>query len=102
MRRAAAVLLAACVARHAGAAVVAYVPNSADDTVSVIDTASNRVVQTIAVGRAPTEVQASPDGATVYVGNSLALTISVIDTGTNTVRGTIALPGAEGSVPQGP
>jgi YVTN family beta-propeller protein len=92
-------------AERAHAAILAYVPNASDDTVSVIDTRINRVIKTIGVGRAPGDVDTSPDGTRVYIANGLAFTISVIDTTTNTVVQTIPLPGLRGdggSEPEGP
>ena len=46
----------------ATAAPFAYVTNSASDTVSVIDTATDTVVTTIAVGDNPAVVAITPDG----------------------------------------
>ena len=96
----------------------AYVPSSIDGRVDVIDTTTNSVVGSIAVGPQPTSVaidtvpttlvnglvaksaavapaivpppvlQAAP---TVYVGNRGNGTISVIDSATNTVTSTITL-----------
>jgi YVTN family beta-propeller protein len=45
----------------------AYITNSRANTVSVIDTATNRVGTTIAVGSDPKGVAVSPDGSKVYV-----------------------------------
>ena len=64
-----------------------------DDTVSVIDTATNTVTATIPVGHEPFGVAVHPDGSTVYVTNSGDGTISVIDTATNTVITTITVGG---------
>ena len=78
----------------------AYIPNSLDSTVSVIDTASNTVTATIPVGTFPFGVAVSPDGRTVYVVNSLSNNVSVIAAASNTVIGSpIAVgnqPGAFG------
>ena len=64
--------------------------NRSDDTVSVIDTATNTVVATIFdVGNAPHGVAVSPDGTRVYVVDWLDDTVSVIDTATNEVVDTI-------------
>jgi YVTN family beta-propeller protein len=67
----------------------AYITNASSNTVSVIDTASNTVIATVAVGVAPQGVAVHPDGSRVYVANSSSNTISVIDTATNTVVGTV-------------
>jgi YVTN family beta-propeller protein len=60
------------------------VANGADDTVSVIDTATNTVVATITVGAGPRGIAITPDGVTVYVTNQEANTVTPIDTATNT------------------
>ena len=66
----------------------AYVTNSQDNTVSVIDTATNTVVATVPVGTNPYGIAITPDGTRAYVANSGAIdynAVSVIDTATNTV-----------------
>jgi YVTN family beta-propeller protein len=65
------------------------VTNSASDTVSVIDTATDTVVKTIAVGDDPAVVAITPDGTKAYVTNYQAMTVSVIDIATNTVIETV-------------
>jgi YVTN family beta-propeller protein len=72
---------------------VAYVTNQIDNTVSVIDTATNTVTATIAVvrGGGPTGVVVSPDGTRAYVTNQFDDSISVIDTASNSVVATIPL-----------
>jgi YVTN family beta-propeller protein len=67
------------------------VTNAGSGTVSVIDTATNTVTATIAVGTDPAGVAVDPAAGTVYVPNSTAGTASVIDTATNTVTATIAV-----------
>ena len=47
----------------------AYVTNGDSDNVSVIDTASNTVTTTVAVGAGPDGVAITPDGAFAYVTN---------------------------------
>jgi YVTN family beta-propeller protein len=81
-----------------------YVPNAYDDTVSVVDTATNTVTDTIAVEDGPLWVAISPDGATAYVTHPGGVpddpsghTVSVIDTATNTVTTTVTV----GDVPLG-
>ena len=56
---------------------------------SAIDTATNTVCATIAVGNSPFGIAITPDGATAYVTNNGGLTVSVIDTVTNAVVATI-------------
>ena len=41
--------------------------NEIDGTVSVIDTATHQVLQSISVGKRPRGIRSSPDGKTVYV-----------------------------------
>ncbi|MEC5189280.1 beta-propeller fold lactonase family protein [Geobacillus thermodenitrificans] len=72
-----------------GPSIFAYVTNAADNTVSVIDTSTNTVIETISVGNMPDRIAITPDGTRAYVGNVLSNTISVIDTSTNTVIATI-------------
>ena len=71
----------------------AYVALFLDNTVSVIDTATNTVVATIAVGGFGIAI--TPDGTRAYVTNEFSNTVSVIDTATNTVVATIPV----GSLP---
>ena len=71
----------------------AYVANRDDNTVSVIDTATNKVTSTVPVGLCPVEVAVSPDGKKVYVSNFNSSNISVIDTNTNSVTDTVAVNG---------
>jgi YVTN family beta-propeller protein len=73
----------------ADAAPFAYITNSASNSVSVIDVATNTVIATIPVGSEPYGVAVSPDGARVYVTNFGSNDVSVISTATNTVTGTV-------------
>jgi YVTN family beta-propeller protein len=61
----------------------AYVVNSNSEDVSVIDTATNRVVATVPLGRGLQPGVASPDGKHVYVPDSCSDMIWVIDTASN-------------------
>ncbi len=69
----------------------AYVTNTGSQTVSVINTASNKVVATIPVGIYPSAIAISPDGSRVYITNEAPNVITVISTATNTVIGNIPL-----------
>lgn len=69
----------------------AYIPNSGDNTVSVISLASNSVIATIPVGTTPQVTAVSLNGGTVYIGNTGSNSISVINTASNTVTSTIPL-----------
>jgi YVTN family beta-propeller protein len=72
---------------------VAYVTNDGASSVSVIDTATNTVTATIAVGNGLFGVVFSPDGTRAYVPNISDGTISVIDTAANAVLTTINVGG---------
>lgn len=63
----------------------AYVANSFDDTVSVINTADNTVIGLIPVGDNPAGVAITPNGERAYVTNFLSSSVSVINTASNTV-----------------
>jgi len=67
----------------------AYITNLNDNTVSVIDTASNTVTATVPVGNFPNGVAVTPDGAHVYVANVVDGTVSVIDTASNAATATV-------------
>src|SRR5262245_13758109 len=73
----------------------AYITNQGvypnfSNSVTVIDTTTNKVVTTIDVGLAPVGVAVTPDGSTVYVTN-LNNTVSVIAAATNAVSATISV-----------
>jgi YVTN family beta-propeller protein len=71
----------------AEAAHFAYIANGNDNTVSVIDTATNTVVGApLAVGFGPIAVAVASDGKHAYVANTFSNNVSVIDTATNTVE----------------
>lgn len=78
----------------------AYVTNSGNNTVSVLDTtsATPTLMATIAVGSQPRGVVASADGTKLYVTNWNAKSVSVIDTATNKAIGS---PIAVGTNPFG-
>jgi len=66
-----------------------YVAAPTSTTVSIIDTSTNAVVNTIPLGNnSPTDSALTPDGARLYITNVLN-TVSVIDTATNTLVTTI-------------
>ncbi|MDO8681823.1 MAG: hypothetical protein Q7R30_25210, partial [Acidobacteriota bacterium] len=73
------------------AAPFAYIPNYGSNTVSVIDTATNTVVATVAVGTNPWGVAVNPAGTRAYVANYVSNDVSVIDTASNTVVATVAV-----------
>jgi YVTN family beta-propeller protein/cysteine-rich repeat protein len=90
------VALAALVsaASTALAAPFAYVPGSGDSSLTVVDTATDSVVTTIAIpGPAPRSATVSPDGYRVFVGDGGGFNgkIHVVDAVTNTVTKSIAV-----------
>jgi YVTN family beta-propeller protein len=56
-----------------------YVPNSASDSVDVIDPATYRVVEHFAVGALPQHVTPAPDLKTLYVNDDVGNTLTPID-----------------------
>jgi YVTN family beta-propeller protein len=91
---------AAALAVASGAAIAApkaYVGNFADNTVSVIDTASGAVVATIPVAEGPHGMAITQDGRTVYVTGDGSSAMSVIDTATDRVVKTVEV----GKTPNG-
>jgi len=73
----------------------AYVTNTFDGTVSVVDTALNAEVDTVSIGSMarPHGIAVTPDGSQAYVANRLANTVSVIDLSSNVVSSTIPVAG---------
>src|SRR5687767_7709531 len=67
----------------------AYVTTPDQDTLSVINTTTNTVITTVAVGREYSGIAITPDGKRVYTTNQVHNTVAVIDTATNTVITTI-------------
>uniref|UniRef100_UPI001FEC9B79 PKD domain-containing protein n=1 Tax=Methanosarcina spelaei TaxID=1036679 RepID=UPI001FEC9B79 len=62
-----------------------YVTNSGSKTVSVIDTAANKVIAIVNVGTSPRGIAITPDGKEAYVTDLYSNKVSVIDTITNTL-----------------
>jgi YVTN family beta-propeller protein len=56
-----------------------YVSNQADDTVSVIDGATNSVLRTVRVGHNPNGVAVNPKTNTIYVANLAGGSLSIIN-----------------------
>jgi YVTN family beta-propeller protein len=61
------------------------------NSLSVIDTATNTVIDTVFAGVLPVGVAVRTDGAFVYVPNFGTGTVSVINTATNTITGSITV-----------
>lgn len=81
----------------AWAAPFAYIANQFSHDVSVIDTSTHTVIDTVAVGSSPYGVAVNPAGTRVYVTNLNSPSVSVIDTATHTVMATVAV----GAAPMG-
>ena len=72
----------------------AYITNQGDNTVSVIDTTKNKVIQSIAVGKAPVGVAVSARLQRVYITNVDSQDISIINTQNNKVIETLKIKGS--------
>jgi len=75
--------------RSAAGAPKVYVGLFKDNAVAIIDTAQNRVLNTIPVPKGPHGLVVTPDGRKVYVSSDGASTVSVIDTATDRVARSI-------------
>jgi YVTN family beta-propeller protein len=80
----------------------AYVTDSRQNQVFVIDTATNTITATVPVGISPRGVAVTPDGSRVYVADHGGEAVSVIDSATATVTTTIPVPGAPNFVAVSP
>lgn len=78
----------------------AYIPTADGTSVSVIDTATDRVIATIPVDAGAIGVALHPAGTHVYVTSHASGSLSVISTATNAVVATIPL-GPEAAEPMG-
>jgi amicyanin len=76
-------------ANLAVAAPKAYIGNFADNTVSVIDTGTSKVVATIPVATGPHGMAITQDGRTVFVAGDGSSSLSVIDTASDKVTKTV-------------
>ncbi len=79
-------------------AVFAYVPCAESDSVLVINTSTNIIVASIAVGDFPVGVSVSPKRTRVYVTNKNSDNVSVISSATNLLIATIPVGSAPGYV----
>jgi YVTN family beta-propeller protein len=78
---------------------LAYVVNYGCNGISVINVATNTVVNTITVGINPTYVGFNPSGTLAYVANAGGSgTVSVINVATNTVINTVTVGGSPSGV----
>jgi YVTN family beta-propeller protein len=74
------------------------VTNSAADTVDVIDSASNRVVQVIRGIELPHGVNFSPDGRRVYVSNESESVLDVVDRESGKILQKVSLSGRPNNI----
>ncbi|UCH63518.1 MAG: hypothetical protein JSU77_03460 [Fidelibacterota bacterium] len=70
-----------------------YVANTGDNTVSVVDIATQQVITTLAVGERPVAVSVQSELGLVYVACRDDKSVWVIDTDVDTVKRIINLPG---------
>lgn len=75
-----------------------YVTNSAGNTVDVIDSASNKLIQTIHGIELPHGVAFSPDGARVYISNESESVLDVVDQKSGDILKKIALSGRPNNI----
>jgi YVTN family beta-propeller protein len=74
-----------------GGSPYAYITNEYENTVSVIDTATNIVTGIVKVGSNPVGVAVSPDGKKAYAVNEGSNSVSVIDMATNNIIATVSV-----------
>jgi YVTN family beta-propeller protein len=68
-----------------------HVYAASGSSLSVVDTATNRIVTTIGINPHTTGVAVSPDGSRVYVANLFSIMLTVLDTATNTLAQPITM-----------
>jgi YVTN family beta-propeller protein len=68
-----------------------FVTSGGEGTVQVIDTATNAIVASIAVGKRPWNMALTPDGSKLYVACGRSNAVAVIDTATNAKIAEIAV-----------
>src|SRR6185369_9815241 len=64
---------------------LAYITNTGTNTISIIDTETDTVVNTVTVGTSPNGVTINSQGTLLYVGYQSLNTIAVIDIATNQI-----------------
>lgn len=67
----------------------AYITNSSDRTVSIVNTSNNQVTATISTGTKPSAVAVSTDNRYAYIVNNVSNSVSVIDVANNHIKTTI-------------
>jgi YVTN family beta-propeller protein len=75
----------------------AYVAIPSSNSISVIDTQTNKVGAKVSVGSYPLGIAVAPDGKRIYVINAVSNNVSMIDAASNAVVATVAL--APGGTP---
>ncbi|HLQ50517.1 MAG TPA: hypothetical protein VK129_03410, partial [Terriglobales bacterium] len=70
-----------------------YVTNSAGNTIDVVDSATNKVVQVIKGIEVPHGVNFSPDGKRVYISNEAEAVLDVVDRETGAIIKAVPLSG---------
>lgn len=75
-----------------------HVVNAMSNSVSVIDTATNAVVQTVAVDPSPQTAALTPDGTLLYIWSQESKRFSVLDTATQNIVGHVTADGSDGIV----
>jgi YVTN family beta-propeller protein len=70
-----------------------YITNSAADTIDVVDSATNKVVQVIRGIELPHGINFSPDGTRVYVSNESESVLDVVDRASGQIENKIELSG---------
>lgn len=80
----------------------AFVTDSRQNQVYVIDTATNAITATVPVGVNPHGLAVVPDGSRVYVADHGSAAVSVINAATATVMATIPVSGAPNFVTSAP
>jgi YVTN family beta-propeller protein len=72
----------------------AYISNTGNNTVSVIDTVNRIVTATIpTLHNGPQEITVTPDGARVFVVHQYSGDVAVIDTATDTLIQNVTIDG---------
>src|SRR5258708_27525066 len=74
---------------HTAAGRRVYVTNQLDDTLSVINSHTNRVTATVPAGAAPEGVAVTPDHKHVYIADNGSARVSVLDTRTKKIVATV-------------
>jgi YVTN family beta-propeller protein len=75
-----------------------YITNSASDTVDVVDTATNKVVQVIRGIELPHGINFSPDGTRIYVSNESESVLDVVDRVSGRITNRVELSGRPNNI----